>query len=401
MDGLYGAIFIRPAANRESPFSMISSDPAEIEAMKTAASNPQLVVLSDWDHLTSDAYMQAMRESGYDIFCSDSVLINGSGSVYCKAPEELTALQPPQIRQVVNESLTDKGCNPFLVTLQGDWKHNSAALPEGLNSGCVPSQGDTTVFQVDRDAEWASFNFISAAGIKALAVSIDEHPLYIYEVDGRYIEPQLAHEFPIYNGERYSAMVISGFATLSYLGSEQSSYQSVPYFDYGGINTTESVIVLNTTHLPPYPPILPAESMKPALYDPSSPDLAPTLKITTKNDTWIDIVFQLEIPPPTLLQPPHPIHEHSNKAFLTGADHGKFVWSSIEATSKESPESFLQTPLYRDTYFMSPSGGAWIAIRYHVENPGAFLLHSHMETHLSSGMDMAILDGIDAWPAAI
>ena len=57
----------RPAANRESPFSMISSDPAEIEAMKTAASNPQLVVLSDWDHLTSDAYMQAMRESGYDI----------------------------------------------------------------------------------------------------------------------------------------------------------------------------------------------------------------------------------------------------------------------------------------------------------------------------------------------
>lgn len=272
-------------------------------------------------------------------------------------------------------------------------------------------------------------------------------------MDGHYIEPQLAHEFPIYNGERYSAMVrldqrlanytmrvagngnqvISGFATLSYLGSEQSSYQSVPYIDYGGINTTESVIVLNTTHLPPYPPILPAEvadefhlltlgrlnsswewtldgttflpatlsSMKPALYDPSSPDLAPTLKITTKNDTWIDIVFQLAIPPPTLLQPPHPIHKHSNKAFLIGAGHGKFVWSSIEDASKESPESFLQTPLYRDTFVTSPSGEAWIAIRYHVENPGAFLLHCHMETHLSSGMGMVILDGIDAWPAAI
>jgi hypothetical protein len=46
---------------------MISNDPEDIQAMESARDHPQLVVLSDWDHLTSDAYMQAEKESGYDI----------------------------------------------------------------------------------------------------------------------------------------------------------------------------------------------------------------------------------------------------------------------------------------------------------------------------------------------
>jgi hypothetical protein len=35
--------------------------------MEQAEANAELVILSDWDHLTSDAYMQAIRESAYDI----------------------------------------------------------------------------------------------------------------------------------------------------------------------------------------------------------------------------------------------------------------------------------------------------------------------------------------------
>jgi hypothetical protein len=46
---------------------MISDDPDDVEAMKIAEKNANLVVLSDWDHLTSDAYMQAIMETGYDI----------------------------------------------------------------------------------------------------------------------------------------------------------------------------------------------------------------------------------------------------------------------------------------------------------------------------------------------
>lgn len=274
--------------------------------------------------------------------------------------------------------------------------------------------------------------------------------MYVYEVDGRYIEPQLAHQVPIYNGERYSVMVkldkepanymirvagngnqvISGFASLTYAGGEDNKRQSVPYIDYGGINTTASVIPLNTTMLPPYPPILPAahadefhlltlgrinsswewtldgtsflpanlNQMEPILFNPQAPNLSSALKIETQNNTWVDIVFQLAIPEPTKLQPPHPMHKHSNKAFLIGSSAGKFSWNSIDEALDSTPDSFFDTPLYRDTFVTAPNGEAWIAIRYHVVNPGPFLLHCHMETHFSSGMGMVLLDGVDAWP---
>lgn len=334
--------------------------------------------------------------------------------------------------------------------VQGDWKHHPEALPAGLNSGCVPSDGPMTGFTVDPEAKWASFNFISAAGLKALVVSIDEHPMYVYEVDGRYIEPQLVHEIPIYNGERYSVMikldreyasytmrvagngnqVISGYANVTYQGGEDNPRESTPYIDYGGVNTTAGVIPLNTQHLPPYPPIVPAAkaddfhlltlgrinsswewtldgtsflpadlaAMEPVLFNRQAPGLDSSLKIETRNNTWVDIVFQLAIPEPTKLQPPHPIHKHSNKAFLIGSGMGKFKWSSVDEAIRESTGNFLETPIYRDTFVTAPNGVAWLAIRYHVENPGAFLLHCHMETHLHSGMGMVLLDGVDAWP---
>lgn len=41
--------------------------------------------------------------------CTDSILIDGKGSVFCKSPEELTSFQPAQVQDVVNATLTDKG----------------------------------------------------------------------------------------------------------------------------------------------------------------------------------------------------------------------------------------------------------------------------------------------------
>jgi hypothetical protein len=46
---------------------MISNNLNDIEAMKLAEKNANLVLLSDWDHLTSDSYMQVLMETGYDI----------------------------------------------------------------------------------------------------------------------------------------------------------------------------------------------------------------------------------------------------------------------------------------------------------------------------------------------
>jgi hypothetical protein len=73
--GAYAAGFLHcssnqkasPSANRESPFAMISDDPADIAAMTKAAHDARLVMLSDWDHLPSDQYMDVLKKTGYDI----------------------------------------------------------------------------------------------------------------------------------------------------------------------------------------------------------------------------------------------------------------------------------------------------------------------------------------------
>lgn len=320
-----------------------------------------------------------------------------------------------------------------------------------MNSGCEPITGPQTVYAVNASNRWASFNFISAASLKAFVVSIDEHPLYVYEVDGRYIEPQLAHTIEMYNGERYSAMVkldkepapytmriastganqvISGYANVTYEGGEDNERQSLPYIDYAGKNVSEAVIPLNLTTLPPFPPVKPAprgddfhlltlgrinsswqwtldgtkffpanlDTMEPVIFNPESPELASALKITTKNNTWVDLVYQLNIQKPTVVQPPHPMHKHSNKAFLLGKGSGRFPWSSVNVGIEQNPEMFYDQPLYRDTFVTSPQGESWMAIRYHVVNPGPFFLHCHMQTHLHGGMGVLLLDGVDAWP---
>lgn len=39
-----------------------------------------------------------------------------------------------------------------------------------------------------------------------------------------------------------------------------------------------------------------------------------------------------------------------------------------------------------------------MVLRYQVVNPGAFLLHCHVQTHVAGGMVVAMLDGVDEWP---
>jgi hypothetical protein len=53
---------------------MITSDSAEIAAMRKAADNPQLIVNSDWDNYTSWDYMKAEMDSKADIlYAKESV----------------------------------------------------------------------------------------------------------------------------------------------------------------------------------------------------------------------------------------------------------------------------------------------------------------------------------------
>lgn len=282
--------------------------------------------------------------------------------------------------------------------------------------------------------------------------SIDEHPMYIYEVDGSYIEPQLVETVSIFSGERYAAMVkldkpykdytirvpdtqgdqiISGFATMRYLGSD-NIYPSKPYINYGGQNTTASVKALDPKAMKPYPPVtipqhadqlvnltlgrwgssytwtssgnalydMMANWDDPILYDLSAKDnLAPQVTIQTKNGTWVDLLLQLgEMPNTPAIEAPHVMHKHSNKAFILGVGPGFFNWPSTEEAYAEHPEFFqMENPLRRDTFVTyGPTGPIWMILRYQVVNPGPFLFHCHIQTHIANGMAVALLDGIDA-----
>jgi hypothetical protein len=79
---------------------------------------------------------------------------------------------------------------PSIYETQGNFSPTyESKIPEGLNSGCSPSTGLYEVIEADLNAGWISLKFISASSLKALMFSIDEHLMYIYEVDGSYVEP--------------------------------------------------------------------------------------------------------------------------------------------------------------------------------------------------------------------
>lgn len=171
---------------------------------------------------------------------------------------------------------------------------------------------------------------------------------------------------PLNNGGRYSCLIkleqspgdypitvanaglnqkIAGFATLSYLNGD-SSIPSTPSINYGGVSTSTDVISFDETKIEMLVPNRPKarpdktfiltagriehawqwslngnasyglklETMKPLLWHPSSAAKSP-LVISTKNNTWVDIVFVMSGNASTL-QPSHPMHKHSNRVYV-------------------------------------------------------------------------------------
>lgn len=333
---------------------------------------------------------------------------------------------------------------------QGDFPHNFTAAPPGLWSGCQPTQGPTETLVVDGKDKYASYNLISAAGTSTFVFSIDQHQMWVYAVDGRYVTPTQVDALTIANGQRFSIIVkldrpaakynvrtvVSGLnqiqnstAFLSYLGAPANTAPSTPSILLNGLNATETTTFWNESLAIPFPPEAPAAIAdetyvlklghfnasyrwvmgngsfplsltddQPLLFNSNAQGEHSDLTVRTKNGSWVDIVFT-SIPS---VQPPHPIHKHSNKFFVIGAGMGPWNYTSTAEAMKAMPQSFnLVNPPIRDTYPTlpgTPASESWLVLRYHSVNPGAFLMHCHIQVHLSGGMALALLDGIDDWP---
>lgn len=325
-------------------------------------------------------------------------------------------------------------------------------IPLHLQKGCVPSKGEKAVIEVDPADNWASLNFVGAATFKTTIFSIDEHLMWVYQVDGQFIEPQKVDTVNMYAGERYAVMVeldkepgdytirvadsgltqvVSAFATMRYQGGRHNRHVSRGLITYGGQNTT-SLVTLDRNHLPPFPPHKPAShsddhhvlhthrwfspwqytmsgggmysedrsAYTPLLYDPHQADaMNESLVIRTRNGSWVDFIIQVGSLANQPQEFPHMMHKHTGKTWQIGAGEGIWNYTSVDEAIEAEPHRFnLDNPNYRDTFITSFDGPSWIVLRYQVVNPGPWLFHCHIETHLAGGMAVAILDGIDAWP---
>jgi FtsP/CotA-like multicopper oxidase with cupredoxin domain len=255
--------------------------------------------------------------------------------------------------------------------------------------------------------------------LKIAKASIDEHPMWIYAVDGQYIRPKLVHTFVMRNGERYSVMikldktlgdstmrfahnlpnhVLSGFATLSYTHGLKMN-DSTPYMDRGGNNLTSSVVNLDETTLAPYnvpPPSdfvsathvlilarlgrnrrwtlnnqtayeMDLESHQNLLtnsYTASS--MGNGLVINTEYGTWVDIIFMVEISPSNPTQPPHAMHKHGNRMYFVGQGVGPWVWPTVAIAKQAVPKNFFDVAPYRDTFTTATTikVPSWVVMRY-------------------------------------
>ncbi|KAL2871877.1 multicopper oxidase [Aspergillus lucknowensis] len=450
-DGLYGAIHIQPDASIEKPFSIIADDQQDLRAMENAERNSAPIFLSDVRKLTAEELWEAEVAMGRDAFCANALLVNGKGTVSCLGRQTIDQFTTDAQKAVLgNQRLTDIGClPPTNAVAQGNHPHNISAIPPSVFDGCTPSNGLIERLYPNAAERYVSYDLISAAIISTITFAIDEHPMYVYAIDGQYIEPTLVDAITITNGARYSVLVkldkpagdytirvanfgvnqlINGTALLTYHnGAGIQQHPSVPSIDIAGAPSSPEYTVLNESAIVPYPPQdvsqvqaaqthvlkisrygqsylwtlgntsfpLALEDASPLLFNPTAGKK--DLTVSTRNGTWVDLVFDVDDD----LQPPHPIHKHSNKFFVIGQGEGKWNYSSVTEAMRYIPENFnFETPQIRDTFVTPPAttGPTWLALRYHVINPGAFLLHCHVQVHLNGGMALALLDGIDEWP---
>jgi hypothetical protein len=110
VDGAFGPIYVRPAPGSETPFRLISADPAELNALERAEKNTRPIMLNSWNHQTSQERIDIAMATGLDTFCSNSFLINGKGSSICLSPAAINASVNPAVAPLLNGlSYTDLG----------------------------------------------------------------------------------------------------------------------------------------------------------------------------------------------------------------------------------------------------------------------------------------------------
>lgn len=455
-DGLYGPLIIHPASSTATPYALITNS-SRSQAAITAAEKKRIpLLLSDWRHVTSMDEWASSQQTGMETPCFDSILINGKGRVQCSSKDErdklITDAQKAILGIVPGAELTDKSClPPEVIAAFAPSPPDFDAIPRSFFYGCNVTQGSSEAIHITQKAAeeetWVMFDLIGAFASQTVQVSFDELPMFVIAADGNDIEPQAANSLMITNGERYTVVIrlqkpkkytlrVSGVAASQLLwttaeldfkihGQNQSLTPSVPYITEVGANTTADVVFFDVDKTKPYPPqpvpqtvdatfkmtmtigseaiywafnqtILPenTEDLPPLLFAPQ-PNRQDNHTITVPSKhSWVDYIMLTPGSGPT-----HPIHVHGRHFYVLGRGTGNFTWATVEEASAAMPEAFnLVDPPLRDTFATLGAPDSWLALRRPSDNPGVWLMHCHIQSHLQGGMSVIIEDGLDGLP---
>ncbi|CAG8733541.1 19448_t:CDS:2, partial [Dentiscutata erythropus] len=344
---------------------------------------------------------------------------------------------------------TYKGFNPIAdsALIGGIGQYNcSSAAAQGLscNSSVTPP---TYVVQSGKRYR---FRIINTSADSHFHFSIDNHSLTLIEVDGISIKPVTIQKIPINVAQRYSvvlnasqpvgnyfirasitqACIVRGNATtlnqtinynssinwnatgiLHYVGADNSIPTSHEWPDVGQVTCDD----VPDSSLVPYvastPPTNISSSSQFSYNLTFGPDAAGLGIFYINNSS-----FTPNYTNPTIMQlrsgvsaqnlptaqnayayntanggvelnflnsngGTHPFHLHGHSFYIVGRGLG---------TTPNTTSFNLVNPPFRDTATVSPGG--WMTIRFYADNPGAWLVHCHLEWHVEMGMVIQLVE---------
>jgi hypothetical protein len=161
------------------PWKLISNDTKAQAAMQNAFNNPEMVVLSDWTHMTSQEIRDVSVAANIDPFCTDSVLVNGKGSVNCQPSSLIESLIPPPVLALLGPDFpySAKGCAPLRSPVeQTNTTHFFDLVPPSMWDVCTATSAPSEVITLDAQTGWASLNFISTSSVLELTGEFTPFP---------------------------------------------------------------------------------------------------------------------------------------------------------------------------------------------------------------------------------
>eukprot|EP00253_Pinus_taeda_P023741 PITA_23741 len=134
-----------------------------------------------------------------------------------------------------------------------------------------------------------------------------------------------------------------------------------------------------TTDFPDNPPVqfdYTAQNISRGLWSPVKGTRVKVLKYNTK----VQLVLQGTN---IFAGESHPVHLHGHDFYIVGAGFGNY-------NSQTDPQKFnLVDPPMRNTVNVPVNG--WAAIRFVADNPGAWLMHCHLDVHVTWGLAMVFV----------